>query len=156
MAGNEPQPRLRDSRDTLIANRSVRFHKTSTGSFGSTAPDESEEKFNNDRSPQATDSASAPSSIDDADRDIEKEADTPKPKSRNDSQPSDPNLVIFDGPDDPANPQNFSKGKKWMITILLSLMTLTIAFSSSVFSTAILVVSKKYHVGTEVGTLGVS
>jgi MFS transporter, DHA1 family, multidrug resistance protein len=156
MVGNEPQPRLRDSHDTLIADRPARFRKTSTGSFGSTAPDESEGKFNNDRSPQATDSSSASPSIDDACRDIEKEADAPKPKSRNDSPPDDSNLVVFDGPDDPANPQNFSKGKKWMITILLSLMTLTITFSSSVFSTAILVVSKKYHVGREVGTLGVS
>ena len=156
MAGNGPQPRLRDSLDTLIADRPARFRKTSTGSFGSTAPDESEEKFNNDRLPQATDSSSAPPSIDDSGRDIEKEADASKPKSHNDGPPNDPNLVVFDGPDDPANPQNFSKRKKWMITILLSLMTLTITFSSSVFSTAILVVSKKYHVGTEVGTLGVS
>jgi len=156
MAGNEPQPRLRDSHDTLIANRPARFHKISISSFGSTAPDESEGKFNNDRSPQATDSSSTPTPIDDAGRDIEKEADAPKPKSYIDGPPNDPNLVVFDGPDDPANPQNFSKGKKWMITILLSLMTLTITFSSSVFSTAILAVSKKYHVGTEVGTLGVS
>jgi hypothetical protein len=155
MAGNEPQPRLRDSHDTLIADRPARFRKTSTGSFGSTAPDEPEEKFDNDRPPQATNSPSAPPSIDDANWDIEKEADAPKPKSHN-SLPNDPNLVTFDGPDDPKNPQNFSKGKKWMITLLLSLMTLTITFSSSVFSTAILVVSKEYHVGTEVGTLGVS
>ena len=156
MAGNVPQPRLRDSRDTLIADPPARFHKTSTGSFGSTAPDQSEEKFNNDRSPQATDSPSAPPSIDGADRDIEKEAEAPKPKSQKDGPQNDPNLVVFDGPDDPANPQNFSNGKKWMITILLSLMTLTITFSSSVFSTAILVVSKQYHVGREVGILGVS
>ena len=156
MAGNEPQPQLQDSHDTLIADRPVRFRKTSTGSFGSTAPDEPEEKFNNDRPLQTTDSPSAPPSIDGANWDIEKEADAPNPKSHNDGPPNDPNLVTFDGPDDPKNPQNFSKGKKWMITLLLSLMTLTITFSSSVFSTAILVVSKEYHVGPEVGTLGVS
>jgi MFS transporter, DHA1 family, multidrug resistance protein len=155
MAGNEPQPRLRDSHDTLIADRPARFRKTSIGSFGSTAPNEPEEKFDNDRPPQATNSPSVPPSIDDANWDIEKEADAPKPKSDN-SLSNDPNLVTFDGPDDPKNPQNFSKGKKWMITLLLSLMTLTITFSSSVFSAAILVVSKEYHVGTEVGTLGVS
>lgn len=154
MAGNEPQPRLRDSHDTLIADRPARFRKASTGSFGSTAPDEPGEKFNNDRPPQATDFPSAPPSIDGADWDIEKGADAPK--SHSDGPPNDPNLVTFDGPDDPKNPQNFSKGKKWMTTLLLSLMTLTITFSSSVFSTAILVVSKEYHVGTEVGTLGVS
>jgi DHA1 family multidrug resistance protein-like MFS transporter len=153
MAVNEPQPRLPGSYDTLIAGRLARFHKTS---FDSTTPDEPEEKFNGDRPPQATNSPSAASSIDDADWDVEKEADAPKPKSHKDGPPNDPNLVVFDGPDDPEYPQNFSKGKKWMITILLSLMTLTITFSSSVFSTAIMAVSKKYHVGTEVGTLGVS
>jgi hypothetical protein len=156
MAGNEPQPRLRDSYDTLIAGRPARFRKTSTGSFSSTAPDELEEKFNNNRPSQSTDSFSALPSIDGADWDIEKGADAPKSKLHNDGLPNDPNLVTFDGPDDPENPQNFSKGKKWMITLLLSLMTLTLGLSSSVFSTAILVVSKEYHVGTEVATLGVS
>jgi DHA1 family multidrug resistance protein-like MFS transporter len=91
----------------------------------------------------------------DTDRDLEKEGAL-EYKSQKDEKPKDPNLVEFDGPNDPGNPHNFSKGKKWIITILLSLLTLTITFSSSVFSTAILVVSKEFHVGTEVGTLGVS
>lgn len=97
-----------------------------------------------------------PPSDEDPEHDIEKEVEAPLPQSVQDHRPKDPNLVEFDGPEDPGNPQNFSKGKKWMITILLSFMTLTITFSSSIFSTAILVVSKEYHVSTEVGTLGVS
>lgn len=102
------------------------------------------------------DSAPTSPSDEDTDRDIEKDAERPVPQSRKDEKSQDPNLVEFDGPGDQGNPQNFSKGKKWMITILLSFMTLTITFSSSVFSTAILIVAKKYHVGTEVATLGVS
>lgn len=117
-------------------------------------PNEIGDKTNNDRSAEAIEYPPA-SPSDEDDRDIEKAA-PPGPKSANDGKPKDPNLVEFDGPDDPGNPQNFSKAKKWTITVLLSLMTLTITFSSSVFSTAILIVSKKYHVGTEVGTLGVS
>ncbi|KAG8922392.1 hypothetical protein FRC00_007490 [Tulasnella sp. 408] len=30
------------------------------------------------------------------------------------SQDADPNVVTWDGPDDPANPQNWSGKKKWI------------------------------------------
>jgi len=30
----------------------------------------------------------------------------------------DPNLVTWDGPDDPANPRNWSKNRKWVVTII--------------------------------------
>ena len=36
----------------------------------------------------------------------------------------DPFLVDFDGPDDPANPLNWSRGYKWAIVILLSSVNL--------------------------------
>ena len=113
-------------------------------------------KTNNSKLSQDMDSDPVSPSTEDTDRDIEKEADAPGFTARKDEKTEDPDLVVFDGPDDPGNPQNFSKGKKWMITILLSFMTLTITFSSTVFSTAILVVSEKFHVGTEVAILGVS
>ena len=35
----------------------------------------------------------------------------------------DPDLVRWDGPDDPENPQNWSYRRKWAITILSVLMT---------------------------------
>jgi DHA1 family multidrug resistance protein-like MFS transporter len=156
MAERQSQPWLRDSHDTLIGERPARLHKASTGSFGTRPPEEIDDKTNRDSVGQAMDSVPTSPSDEDTDRDIEKDAERPVPQSRKDEKSQDPNLVEFDGPDDPGNPQNFSKGKKWMITILLSFMTLTITFSSSVFSTAILIVAKKYHVGTEVATLGVS
>lgn len=68
----------------------------------------------------------------------------------------DPNLVDFDGPDDQDNPQNLPVLRKWSITLITAILTLTITFASSIFSTAIMVVSKEFHVGEEVGTLGVS
>lgn len=37
--------------------------------------------------------------------------------------PSDPNVVDWDGPDDPANPQNWTSKKKWINTGLLASMT---------------------------------
>jgi DHA1 family multidrug resistance protein-like MFS transporter len=155
MADRQLQPRLKDSHDTLIGNPPARLLKASTGSFGSLPLDEMDEKTNNDRSTQAMDAYPSSPTEEDTDRDLEKEGAL-EYKSQKDEKPKDPNLVEFDGPNDPGNPHNFSKGKKWIITILLSLLTLTITFSSSVFSTAILVVSKEFHVGTEVGTLGVS
>ncbi|KAJ5760605.1 hypothetical protein N7520_007761 [Penicillium odoratum] len=68
----------------------------------------------------------------------------------------DPNLVEWDGPDDPENPQNFSRGRKWLITVTMSLMTVWITFASSVFSTATVVTAKEFNVSTEVMVLGTS
>ena len=155
MAETQPQPRSRDSHDTLTVENTARLPRASTSSFGTLPPGEIDNKINHDIFSQDVDSV-PPSLSDGTDRDVEKDAEAAVPQSREDEKSKDPNLVEFDSPDDPSNPQNFSNGKKWMITILLSFMTLTITFSSSVFSTAILVVANKYHVGTEVATLGVS
>jgi len=68
----------------------------------------------------------------------------------------DPNLVEWDGPDDPENPQNFSRSRKWIITAVMSTMTMWITFASSVFSTATLVTAKEFNVSSEVMVLGTS
>lgn len=64
------------------------------------------------------------------------------------------NVVGWDGPDDPGNPQNWSRGKKLATTLFYATMTFTITFASSVFSTATQVTAAKFHVSTEVMTLG--
>ena len=64
------------------------------------------------------------------------------------------NVVGWDGPDDPQNPQNWSRPKKYTTTIFYATMTFCITFASSVFSTATEVTSAKFHVSTEVMTLG--
>ncbi|KAF2015544.1 MFS general substrate transporter [Aaosphaeria arxii CBS 175.79] len=68
----------------------------------------------------------------------------------------DPNLVDWDGPDDPENPMNFSRSKKWTITMLLGFVTFCITFASSVFSTATIQTAKKFNVSNEVMVLGTS
>ncbi|KZF21471.1 MFS general substrate transporter [Xylona heveae TC161] len=68
----------------------------------------------------------------------------------------DPNVIEWDGPDDPGNPQNWPLFKKWRVTIMLGMMTFCVTFASSVFSTAIVATSIRFHVSTEVMTLGVS
>ncbi|KAL1965737.1 hypothetical protein VTN77DRAFT_5237 [Rasamsonia byssochlamydoides] len=81
---------------------------------------------------------------------------TTRPEEGQKVPDKDPNLVEWDGPDDPENPQNFSRMRKWLITMILSTLTVWITFSSSVFSEATLVTAKEYHVATEVTTLATS
>ncbi|KAJ5709784.1 hypothetical protein N7493_010075 [Penicillium malachiteum] len=76
------------------------------------------------------------------------EAETPPEK--------DPNLVEWNGPDDPENPQNFSVLKKWIITVTMAMLTVWITFSSSIFSTATTATAKEFNVSSEVMTLGTS
>ena len=66
------------------------------------------------------------------------------------------NVVGFDGPTDPLNPQNWPKSKKYTITGFYSSMTFCCTFASSIFSTATEVTAKQYHVSNEVMTLGTS
>lgn len=47
---------------------------------------------------------------------------------------ADPDLVDWDGPDDKANPQNWTVGKKWLhivIVSLFALVTCVVAFFSA-------------------------
>lgn len=68
----------------------------------------------------------------------------------------DPNLVEWDGPNDPGNPMNWPTSKKWRVTISLGLMTFCVTFASSVFSNATVPVAEEFGVSTEVTTLGTS
>lgn len=70
--------------------------------------------------------------------------------------PKDPNLIEWDGPDDPENPMNWGIWKKWRATVMLGMMTFCVTFASSVFSNATFVTASEYHVSTEVTTLGTS
>jgi MFS family permease len=79
-----------------------------------------------------------------------------KPVEKGTPNDKDPNLVDWDGPNDPENPQNFSNLRKWIITLTMSSMTMWITFASSVFSTATLVTAKEFNVSTEVMVLGTS
>ena len=64
------------------------------------------------------------------------------------------NLVDWDGPDDPDKPTNFSRMRKWLITMTMATLTLTVTFASSVFSVATEVTARLFHVGLEVMVLG--
>ena len=81
--------------------------------------------------------------------------DEEKPKEHK-KETKDPNIVDWDGPNDPENPKSWSTGRRVWITLSVSSLTLVCTFASSVFSTATEVVSRKFHVSQEVTTLGTS
>ncbi|KAH9909714.1 putative MFS multidrug transporter [Xylariomycetidae sp. FL2044] len=86
------------------------------------------------------------------DRDVEKGSDQPSEEGTL----NDPNLVDWEGPDDPENPMNFSTFRKWVITLLFGSLTVWVTFNSSVFSAAVSVTADEFGVDTEVTTLGTS
>ena len=65
-------------------------------------------------------------------------------------------VVGWDGPNDPQNPHNWKKSKKYIVTVLYASLTFCITFSSSIFSTATEVTAELYGVSNEVMTLGTS
>jgi len=78
------------------------------------------------------------------------------PEKKKKEEEKDPNLIVFDGKDDPLNPQNWSQGRKYYQTVLLGLSTLVVTFASSVFSSATTVVAEEFGIGTVTSTLGTS
>jgi hypothetical protein len=65
-------------------------------------------------------------------------------------------VIGWDGPNDPENPMNYPRSKKWRITFATAFMTFCVSFASSVFSTATEVTAGEFHVSLEVMILGVS
>lgn len=69
-------------------------------------------------------------------------------------QAKDPDLVVWDGPDDPGNPMNWPRKKKWACTVMLGLVTFCVTFASSVFSAGTLPAAHHYGTSEEVMILG--
>lgn len=65
-------------------------------------------------------------------------------------------VVHFDGPNDPYKALNWTRKKKIITTALYGLTTMTATWASSTFSPGTDAVSKEFHVGTQVATLGTS
>ncbi|KAI0061389.1 MFS polyamine transporter [Artomyces pyxidatus] len=75
------------------------------------------------------------------------------PHAEHADSPLDPNLVAWDGPDDPENPQNWSYGYKWWVTVVCSIMTINVTFASSAPSSATLYIAADLHTSAEVSYL---
>ena len=66
------------------------------------------------------------------------------------------NIVDWEGENDPENPMNWSRGRKWWITIMCSSLTFVVSFGSSVFSTATEVTAQRFGASDELMILGVT
>lgn len=135
---NETTPRI--TQETLSVPHTSDLNTKPKDSF------EMEDRASRPESPDARD-------LETEGIDIERADDQPSEKT---PAAADPNLVQWDGPDDPEHPQNMPHWKKWVLTMTISSMTMWITFASSVFSTATAVTAKEYHVSTEVMTLATS
>jgi multidrug resistance protein len=63
------------------------------------------------------------------------ESTTHRPETKDtEKESTDPNIVDWDGPDDPQNPLNWAPKKKWGIIACLSLITLITPLGSSFFA----------------------
>ena len=66
-----------------------------------------------------------------------------------------PYLVEFI-PDDPRNPMNFPRWKKWFITVIMAFATLAVAFASAAYTGGLKQILAEFGASQEIGTLGVS
>ncbi|KAI9706222.1 MAG: hypothetical protein M1812_008245 [Candelaria pacifica] len=62
----------------------------------------------------------------------------------------DPNLVTWDGPDDPANPKNWTAGSKWAATLVVSSFTFISPVSSSAVAPALTSIASELNITNEV------
>ncbi|KAI9780537.1 MAG: hypothetical protein M1839_006655 [Geoglossum umbratile] len=67
-------------------------------------------------------------------------------KSRTPKAPCGPNIVTWDGPDDPENPKNWSRKQRWGITLLVSSFTLISPVSSTMVAPALNAIAKEFHI----------
>jgi hypothetical protein len=85
-------------------------------------------------------------SSENGDRDLEKgppvEAVAEEPKE---DEPRDPNIVDWEGPDDPEKPMNWSVAKKWSNIAILSFLTLLTPLASSMFAPGVPDVIEEFH-----------
>lgn len=56
------------------------------------------------------------------------------PQSAAKEQAEDPNVVTWEGPDDPENPLNWTKVRRWGTVIIVSALTFLTPFASSMFA----------------------
>ncbi|KAE9371183.1 MFS multidrug transporter-like protein [Stipitochalara longipes BDJ] len=62
----------------------------------------------------------------------------------------DPNLVTWEGPDDKANPKNWSKSRKWAATLVVSSFTFISPVSSSMVAPALTAIAREFHITNEI------
>ncbi|KAI1439066.1 major facilitator superfamily domain-containing protein [Xylaria sp. CBS 124048] len=74
-------------------------------------------------------------------------ADSNTPNPEPEKTASDPNTVTvdFEGPDDPANPLNWSKARKTYIIVVVSLLSLNVSMGPTFFAPGVPLMLKTFH-----------
>ncbi|KAK7755361.1 hypothetical protein SLS62_002587 [Diatrype stigma] len=96
---------------------------------------------------EAGDDASVPEeaeSEEDGDGDIDIDIEASQDKQEPTTE-TDPNLVDWDGPDDPENPVNWSDKKKWLNVATLSILTLVTPLGSSMFAPGVPAIMRQFN-----------
>jgi hypothetical protein len=80
-------------------------------------------------------------------KDIEKEGEAGSTSSMHEGEETvvDPNIVDFDGPDDPENPMNWKASKKWGMVVLISAITFLTPLASSMFAPGVPEVMREFN-----------
>ncbi|KAI0270438.1 major facilitator superfamily domain-containing protein [Gloeopeniophorella convolvens] len=62
-------------------------------------------------------------------------------------------FVTWDGPNDPHNPQNWSRAYRWWVTAVVCVLTINVTFASSAPTSATHLIARDLHVSTETADL---
>ncbi|MCJ1471760.1 hypothetical protein MMC13_000400 [Lambiella insularis] len=123
---------LESTNSTLEGKAGLSAPSISSASFLS-ADTKTAEIINNENSKAEAESL-APTTVEEqSSKDIEK-AELGKDANKELAEPKDPNIVDWDGPNDPAKAVNWSKKKKWGTITCLSAMTFITPLASSMFA----------------------
>ena len=83
------------------------------------------------------------------DKDIEKGGSRESISTTHDLEdekaPADPNIVDFNGPNDPENPLNWKTSKKWGMVTLIAALTFLTPLASSMFAPGIPDIMREFH-----------
>ncbi|KAI7220293.1 MFS general substrate transporter [Hortaea werneckii] len=109
------------------------------------AEDHEAAKSTDKTSPEAKRQDSSNASINEPLHDPEKGPTT----AEQEQEDHDPNIVDWDGPDDPSNPVNWSPTRKWTNIAVLSALTLLTPLASSMFAPGVPEVMRTFHSDNE-------
>lgn len=87
---------------------------------------------------------------------IDLERDTDSSSQKQEDVENDPFLVDWNGPQDPENPLNWSKGKKAVVVFEVMLLTCVTYMGASIYTPGQLEIQEEFGVGHVVGTLNLS
>lgn len=116
-------------------------------------PEQDPREIEEEEREETEEEAESPTSAEKDEKDLEKQLSRlQKSQSRTSSKRSlkDPNLVDWDGPDDTANPKNWTYGRKWAATFVVSSFTFISPVSSSMVAPALASMSSDLGITSEI------